>query len=120
MQEQDKVENRNAVLLAQHEVIVDLILENQQFKNDQAKYSKTAEDATNYRAKVVELQEGLDNLQDQRDLAMKIIASLEKECEAGQRERQQLTRKLELWSKYLTAEQIFNIEDQLEKEYKTK
>jgi hypothetical protein len=70
MQKQDKVEDRTAVLLAQHEVIVDLILENKQLKKNQA----------DYHAKVAELQEELDNLQDQRDLALKVIARLEKEA----------------------------------------
>jgi hypothetical protein len=145
MQKQDKIEDRTAVLLAQHEVIVDLILENKQLKKNQADYGRCAEDVANYHAKVVELQEELDNMQDQRDLALKVIARLEKEqaasgketkenhegyggklgCPACRRERDKaqeevkyLIRKLKKWSKYLTMDQIFNIEDQLEKEAK--
>lgn len=86
MQRQDKVEDRTAVMLAQHEVIVDLILENKQLKKNQADYGRCAEDAANYHAKVVELQEELDNMQDQRDLALKVIARLEKEHAACQKE----------------------------------
>jgi hypothetical protein len=40
---------------------------------------KAAEDATNYYAKVIELREELYNMQDQRDLAMKIINRIGKE-----------------------------------------
>lgn len=40
---------------------------------------KSREDATNYYAKIGELEHELNNMQDQRDLAMKVTARLERE-----------------------------------------
>jgi len=82
------------IKIAQQMTITELVLENQKMKLDAQR------EAEHHDRMVGELEK------------------VYRERDKAQEEVKYLIRKLKVWSKYLTAEQIFNSEDELEKEAK--